>query len=169
MGVDATTSGWSPGVVKQHIVRMIDKIFSSRLVSPWCSEKIAEYHTALWLTDPSVMYNSKTEDFSWSFNAFFQEIYHWQYKICLYSSYGWHKDKKKNGLLWIRIYYHNNRRQHMEVRQTGTVNCFLFSARVWTLCLTGLLWNRLKGDSRDCELAFNAPHIMICLAVYSSR
>lgn len=59
MGVDATTSGWSPGVVKQHIVRMIDKIFSSRLVSPWCSEKIAEYHAALWLTNPSVMYNSK--------------------------------------------------------------------------------------------------------------
>lgn len=63
MGVDATTSGWSPGVVKQHIVRMIDKIFSGRLVSPWCSEKIAEYHTALRLTNPSVMYNGKLKIF----------------------------------------------------------------------------------------------------------
>lgn len=169
MGVDATTSGWSPGVVKQHIVRMIDKIFSSRLVSPWCSEKIAEYHTALWLTEPSVMYNGKLKIFHDHLMLFLKKkIYRWQYKICLYSSYGWQKDEK-NGLLWIHIYYHINKRQHMEVRQTGTVNCFLFSARVWTLRLTGLLWNRLKGDSWDCELAFNASHIMICLAVYSSR
>lgn len=43
--VDATVSGRSTGVVKQHIVRVIYKRCSSRLISPWCSEKTSE---ALW-------------------------------------------------------------------------------------------------------------------------
>lgn len=133
MGVDATTSGRSPGVVKQHIVRMIDKIFSSRLVSPWCSEKIAEYHTALWLTDPSVMYNSKLKIFHDHLMLFFfvfKYIYTTGNTKFAFIHHMADIRMKKNGLLWIRIYYHNNKRQHTEVRQTGTVNCFLLSARV---------------------------------------